>query len=69
MHAIQWRWPADLIAMMLMKHSSEAGIMHVQSLMHHLGVPAQHQNIIMVITIMIITIMNSDNYALQLMMS
>ena len=32
--------------MMLMKHSPEAGIMHVQSLVHHLGVPAQHDSMV-----------------------
>ena len=50
MHATEGRWLVDLIAMMLMKHSSEAGIMHVQSLMHHLGVPAQHQNMVSMIS-------------------
>ena len=30
-----------LVAMMLVKHSSETGVMHVQGLMHHLSVPAQ----------------------------
>lgn len=32
--------------MMLMEHSSEAGIMHVQGLMHHPGVPAQHEGMV-----------------------